>query len=150
MRYFEESVAHPATTDVDNCSHRPRIGQSVAEYGTSRTQQRHLRASGDLMTLTTIGARTARGTRPWSFQKQTPKTAAGVPEAHPQEPRNGSGVVAGGAVVGADNGLSRHQMHLERFLQWADDEGRELREDDAVDSALVEFLSHRFLLGLQA
>ena len=39
---------------------------------------------------------------------------------------------------------------LERFLRWADDEGRQMREDDAADSALVEFLNHReFLPGLQ-
>ena len=43
------------------------------------------------------------------------------------------------------------EVALERFLRWADDEGRELREEDAMDSALVGFLNHRqFLLGLQA
>ena len=36
---------------------------------------------------------------------------------------------------------------MERFLQWADDERRELREDDAVDAALAEFLNHPFSSG---
>ena len=45
--------------------------------------------------------------------------------------------------------VARYSGHLERFLRWTDDEGRELREGDVVDSALVEFLNHRFLQGLQ-
>ena len=32
MRFFEESVAHLTTVDVDNCFHRLRIGQSLAEW----------------------------------------------------------------------------------------------------------------------
>ena len=31
MRFFEESVAHLATADVDNCFYRLRVGQSLAE-----------------------------------------------------------------------------------------------------------------------
>ena len=48
---------------------------------------------------------------------------------------------------GAPTTVSRYRRHLERFLRWADDEGRVLRGDDAVDSALVEFLSHPFSPG---
>ena len=46
--------------------------------------------------------------------------------------------------------VSRYRGHLERFLRWADDEGRELREDVAVDSAMIEFLNHSVFHGLQA
>ena len=34
VRFFEESVAHLATVDVDNCFHRLCIGQSLAEWWT--------------------------------------------------------------------------------------------------------------------
>ena len=139
----------------------PVHSRSTLKPSSSRTQQR-LRISGDL--IADAGQqrlvlaqqfeqqRQRRRTRPWSGQKQTPKTAAEVQKAHPQVPRDGSGKPAWLLEVpsAAPTTVSRHRRHLERFLQWADDDGRELREDDAVDSALVEFLNHRVFLGLQA
>ena len=81
-------------------------------------------------------------------KKLTPKTATEVEKAHPQVPQGGSGKTARSVLRRGRSPDNRG--HLERFQKWADDEGRELREDEAVDSALVEFLNDRFLLGLQA
>ena len=93
--------------------------------------------------------RQRRRTRPWSGQK-TENCSRGPRGASASTSgwlwKNSNGVVAGGAAGGVDIGLPTPGTSG----VFPPKDRRELREDDSVDSALVEFLNHRFHLGLQA